>query len=536
MSQAMNRALRAGLFVALALLIAAPAGAQASNEVTPGYQMIERFVGRIVTNDINQLLSSDSGTPGCVGNGQVALCLAPDTPPEVAAELLRRLPTYAGDDRYTLNGRWSTTAMDGYTGLQGNPINITYSFLPDGTFIPSGSGEPAGPSVLYAEMASHFASEAIWKQKFADIFALWSEHIGITYHEVDDDGAAFPTSLGSIGNRGDVRIGSHNIDGGSNVLAYNYFPGSGGDMVLDSSENWGNAGNDYIFMTNIIAHEHGHGHGLSHVEPLSCTKLMEPNYCANFRGPRDDDIRGGMRNYGDYLEPNGAWDEYTDIGALNGTVVFATPSITSSLDKDWYRFQMGGRGTLSVTVHPVGSAYQVDGVVVFTHQICDLAFQIWGGAEGDVLLGTINQTGVGQDEVLTNFAMEPGTYWIQVLRAAGQSDVQRYDMTVTLDNPTAVAEGNAPMAGMGLGVYPNPFNPKTTARFFVEQAGPVSLEIFNVAGGLVRTIDESAASSGWMEMIWSGKNDRGEAMPSGIYFLRASSVASSETIRAVLLK
>ncbi len=535
MSHNFNKIIGFGLFMALALLLVAPAGAQSSSQDMPGYRYIQKMVGQVVLNDLNRLFPENSGVPACINTDKVALCLSPDTPPEVVEELLRKLPTWNTDDRYTLNGRWGVTAMDGYTGTQGNPVNITYSFIPDGTWIPAGSGDPAGPSILFAEMASHFASEAIWKQMFADIFALWSEHIGISYHEVSDDGAAFPNSSGSLGNRGDVRIGSHYIDGNSNVLAYNYFP-PGGDMVLDSSEAWGNANNDFIFMTNIIAHEHGHGHGLSHVEPTSCQKLMEPTYCSNFRGPQDDDIRGGMRNYGDFLEPNGGWDEYTDIGALNGTVTFATPSITSSLDRDWYRFEVAGRGSLDVLLHPVGFAYQVDGVVMFTYKICNLAFQIYGGAEGGDLLLTVNDTIEGEDEVLEDMTFEPGTYWIQVLRAAGTNDVQRYDLTVTLDNPTAVESGTAPMAGMGLGVYPNPFNPKTTARFYVDQAGPVSLEIFNVAGGLVRTVERSAGSEGWLDVVWNGKNDRSESVPSGIYFMRASTQNRSETVRAVLLK
>ena len=90
---------------------------------------------------------------------------------------------------------------------------------------------------------------------------------------------------------------------------YSGLPLSRRDMVMASAENWANPYLDYIWITNIVAHEHGHGHGLAHVNPTVCQKLMEPNYCNNFRGPQDDDIRGGMRNYGDFLEPDDDWDE-----------------------------------------------------------------------------------------------------------------------------------------------------------------------------------------------------------------------------------
>ena len=54
--------------------------------------------------------------------------------------------------------------------------------------------------------------------------------------------------------------------------------------------------------------------------------------------------------------------------------------------------------------------------------------------------------------------------------------------------------------------------------------------------GLVRSIEENAAAAGWMEIVWNGRTDQGQAAPSGIYFMRAQAGSLSETVRAVLLK
>jgi hypothetical protein len=59
---------------------------------------------------------------------------------------------------------------------------------------------------------------------------------------VDRLGASMPGNAGQLGVRGDVRIGGRSIDAPSNVLAYNYYPSVGGDMVLDTddaSDAWG---------------------------------------------------------------------------------------------------------------------------------------------------------------------------------------------------------------------------------------------------------------------------------------------------------
>ena len=167
----------------------------------------------------------------------LAVCFSPDTDPEVVRQFTRFMEANnASSLDYFANSRWSTTA-NGSTGSQGNPITLTYSFVPDGVGMPSGAGEPAAANTLNATMTSKFGSATAWKAKFAQCFAEWEAVTGIHYQEVADDGAAFPGSPGQLGARGDVRITSHPLDGQYGILAYNYFPNTG-DMVLDASEPW----------------------------------------------------------------------------------------------------------------------------------------------------------------------------------------------------------------------------------------------------------------------------------------------------------
>ena len=524
------------LWLALALLLILPSVSlgQASYRDTPAYRYIGECVDKLVMNDLQQRFG-DEQAPTCIEREGVAFCLAPGMPQEKIDELLRKLPIHS-DDRYSWGGRWGVTATDGPTGGWGNPVTLTYSFLPDGTYIPPGAGEPGSASSLYAEMNSHFGSAAVWKPFFAEHFAMWAEHIGITYVEVADDGASFPSATGVLGFRGDVRIGAHPIDGVYNILAYNYFP-TGGDMVLDTYENWSNPGNDYVFFRNIVTHEHGHGHGLNHITPLSCTKLMEAQYCSNFTGPQDDDIRGGMRNYGDVLENDDDAATANQLGAFSGDVSFQTICLNDTADEDWFEFQVTAGSELDVTIDPIGFAYTMNGSVIWTYKIQDLMFEIRGGAGGADLVLSVNDTIEGIDEVLTNYALSPGTYWIRVLSFAGTHDVQRYDLHLNLEVTDATAVADAvPPSGMGLQIYPNPFNPKTTAHFYVDQAGDVSVQIFDVAGGLIHTIERSADSAGWMSVVWNGRDSGGGSVPTGIYFLRAQGGTRTETVRAVLLK
>lgn len=68
--------------------------------------------------------------------------------------------------------------------------------------------------------------------------------------------------------------------------------------------------------------------------------------------------------------------------------------------------------------------------------------------------------------------------------------------------------------------FPNPFNPFTTIRFYVEQSGQVDLTIFNVLGQKVRRLRNGNLQAGQHQVIWNGHDDSGRQVASGIYFYR----------------
>ncbi len=532
-----TRPLYCSALLALALLLAAPLASAAGDAETEGsfFDALNLTVGQLVTKDAARVFGEDS-PQFCVMTDQIAFCLHPDTPPERVEELLRSLPTWSGD-KYQLNQRWSTTALDGSVASNA-PINLTYSFLDDGVWIP-GADEPGSGSRLYAEMNLHFGSEAVWKAIFADMFNDWGKQIGVTYMEVSDDGAAFPNSPGVVGLRGDVRIGAHYIDGVNGVLAYDYFPNVA-DMVLDISENWSYSYNNYVFMRNICRHEHGHGLGLLHVSPNSCQKLMEPFICTNFDGPQDDDVRGGMRYYGDTFEFNNTVAAATDLGALEGAFTTEYPvSLTTSVDYDYFHFTTTGASLLNVTVDPVGQRYNLEGVIVDTDEVMDLTFRVLGGVNGTDILAQVNDTGLGESELLVDFALPAaGDYWVLIYRAAGTPDVQRYDLIidVELTDILAVDPDRIPRTDLGLSLYPNPFNPRTTARFYVAAPGPVALDVYDVRGTLVRSLQYDVQSVGWETMAWDGRDDGGASVPSGAYLMQVRAGGRVQNVRGLLLE
>jgi hypothetical protein len=85
-------------------------------------------------------------------------------------------------------------------------------------------------------------------------------------------------------------------------------------------------------------------------------------------------------------------------------------------------------------------------------------------------------------------------------------------------------------------VQPNPFNPSTTIRFHLEDAGPVTLRVYDVNGALVRTLRNEILTSGIHEARWNGLDQHGTRASSGIYFIQLTVNGSTTTRKISLLK
>ena len=89
--------------------------------------------------------------------------------------------------------------------------------------------------------------------------------------------------------------------------------------------------------------------------------------------------------------------------------------------------------------------------------------------------------------------------------------------------------------------YPNPFNPETWVPYRLSTAGDVTLNIYNVAGQLVRTLELGHREAGSYtakerSAYWDGRNATGERVASGVYFYNIQSGSFHATKRMVIVK
>jgi len=109
--------------------------------------------------------------------------------------------------------------------------------------------------------------------------------------------------------------------------------------------------------------------------------------------------------------------------------------------------------------------------------------------------------------------------------------------TVTVTGSGAV-EPNGPGVAVAraLEAGPNPFLPGSpvTVSFDLAEAGPVRVAIFDAAGRQVALLADRELAAGRHQVQWNGESDRGESLPSGIYYARSWS--SRGPASAVLVK
>ncbi len=93
-----------------------------------------------------------------------------------------------------------------------------------------------------------------------------------------------------------------------------------------------------------------------------------------------------------------------------------------------------------------------------------------------------------------------------------------------------------PRAFKLLPAFPNPFNPETTIIYELPVTKYTELTIWDALGRKVITLVAEVQKTGTQKIIWNGRNARGSACPTGLYFARLRQGPRTRTVELILLK
>lgn len=84
--------------------------------------------------------------------------------------------------------------------------------------------------------------------------------------------------------------------------------------------------------------------------------------------------------------------------------------------------------------------------------------------------------------------------------------------------------------------YPNPFNPQTTISFDLPSAQNVQLDVYDISGELVKTLINGPRIAGNHRVTWSGVDQQGREVSSGVYYYRMDAGHFSQIRKMTLVK
>jgi len=382
--------------------------------------------------------------------------------------------------------RWNFwTAIDGsFNASQGDPINLTWSILPDD--ITTAGTQGSGPSALISMFDGIYGSgpggpdltQRPWFNLFSDSYNRYNELTGINFvfepgntdFAGDDTNPMSTNRDGILETRGDIRLGASPIDGFLGTLAYAFGP-QFGEIVLDTGDaslRW-SIPND---AQNIIMHETGHSLGMGHINSSDARFLLEPGIQPAIYGPQFDDLLGLQRAYGDFYEKsnngqgNNTRNNATNLGNLNPgpipgnsqTLSIGTDagglqiareqtdfvSIDGSSDLDFFSFTLEDGADVEIILTPKGPEYSWRNEGSSTLNSWDasalnnLNLQLLD-EDGSILAQSASAGTGGAESVLYNFD-EAGTYFVRVNGQANAVQFYQLDVTATaIPEPTSLA-------------------------------------------------------------------------------------------------
>lgn len=375
---------------------------------------------------------------------------------------------------YDITDRWTVTQTDGAGIQRGDAITVTWSFVPDGENWSRGINSDLIDFLddgwfIDEEDRTPDLTNRIWWDLANQAYEQYTDVSGLTLIYVPEQN---PDGTDS-GQFGDIRIGGGYIDGPAGIIANNTFPNYA-DMKVDTGRN--NQGdpvgvNNAAGWRNVIAHESGHGMGLSHTEVTGADALMEAGLQTSFFGLQFDDVYAINRLYGDPREKDGGNDSFntaTDLGqlALGESVSLGTDANDSEVeqfDDDWlgvdgdtdidyFRFSLAQPTTIDLVMTPQGPTYttQEQGPDTDFSAQADLNLTLFNAGQAQVAFSDAGDA--GDAESFTGLELPAGEYFLAVDGEADLNQFYRLDLTVAADLLSGDLDQDGDIDGVDLGV------------------------------------------------------------------------------------
>jgi len=143
---------------------------------------------------------------------------------------------------------------------------------------------------------------------------------------------------------------------------------------------------------------------------------------------------------------------------------------------------------------------------------------------------------------LAEMTIPSGTYTVRLIPPIGSSYSEEFinNFDISIDTSAEYfltdASGLLPDKFILKNNYPNPFNQSTLIPYILFESSLVEVDIFNVLGQKVTSINRGVQPPGHYTIVWQGTDSRGTAVVSGVYYYLFKTSFSKKTGSMTLIK
>ena len=147
---------------------------------------------------------------------------------------------------------------------------------------------------------------------------------------------------------------------------------------------------------------------------------------------------------------------------------------------------------------------------------------------------TLSFQGFDVPQGMRFFLADPEGGWTREVSPGSSMTLAAHPRDLEL---TATTDGSGPALAQpkdGLQfAYPNPFGASTGLSFTLSHGGDIRVDLFDITGRRVRSIERTGATPGEHVLVWDGRDGDGRSLPSGVYLARWNAAGLSGSRRIV---
>ncbi|NOY77264.1 MAG: T9SS type A sorting domain-containing protein, partial [Calditrichaeota bacterium] len=163
-------------------------------------------------------------------------------------------------------------------------------------------------------------------------------------------------------------------------------------------------------------------------------------------------------------------------------------------------YARGPMGTAGFAVTDENGLYAIVNLPAGHYRIFGIRPGYWQGADGDTTTSDSLDATVGSGESYDNANITMSEVSLTGVDDAGNGVLpSRYVLNQN---------------------YPNPFNPETTISYAIPKSGWVTVNVYNLLGQKIVTLENSHRAAGVYTLHWNGRDAFGEQVSSGIYLVQ----------------